>query len=125
MTDTEAGRRIVVYVVLATISISVVVILMYIDANGFAGFPQRLVRLGLTIALGVFLIRGETWARQVAVVLYGAAAIFSTVAALQLVLIAPIKAAPLILMAIVYGTSVGVLLMVPSVRDHFEPTHGN
>ena len=120
MTDAEAGRRIVFYVACATIGISVAVILVCIDANGMAGLPQRLVRLTLTIALGVCLLRGEDWARMVAVVLYGAAAIGAASNFLQLVTLIPFKSAPLAFMSVVYGGSAWALLFNPSVRSFFR-----
>lgn len=120
MASTESGRRIVLYIVLATIGISVVVIGLFVAANGLDTLPQRLVRLVLTVVLGVFLYRGAIWARWVSVVLYGVASVGSVVGGLQLVSHGhPANGTPLVLMGVIYGASVLALLLVPSVRAHF------
>jgi hypothetical protein len=120
-TYTESGRRIVLCIALATIGISVVVIGLYVSANGLATLPPRLVRLALTVILGIFLYRGAVWARWVAVALYGLGSVGSIGVAVPLSSAGhPVNGASLALMGMIYGISALALLVVPAVGARFN-----
>ncbi len=65
-----SGRRIVLAIIVATLTISGSLIVWSNTVLGRELSPQQGVRFVLTVGLCVFLYRGANWARLVAVILY-------------------------------------------------------
>ena len=116
--DAERGRRLVVLVIVACLTLSVLVIFAYNIIVGSDTLPQQIVRLILTAGLCIFLYRGANWARWVASVLFALGGLFSLFAWL---IIPSIRLTGLLqlVMGLVYGAIAIVLLFVPTVRAHF------
>lgn len=115
---TSTGRRLVLAIIVASLAISVLVIVAFTVARGTALLPQQIVRFLLTVGLCVFLYRGANWARWVAVILFALGGVMSLVGAS-----APSSTSMsgllLLLMGLVYAASALILLLVPTVRAHF------
>ncbi len=113
------GRRLVLAVIVASLMISILVIVVFNISRGPERLPQQIVRFLGTIALCVFLYRGANWARWVVSIL----SILAGFGALLLGLDALSSSGMgflLIAMGLVYVVSAGILLFVPTVRAYFS-----
>ena len=117
-TRTERGRRLVLCVIAASLTISVFTIVAFNLRRGTERLPQQVVRLLLTVGLCVLLYRGANWARWAAGILFAVAGLASLLGGFR-VLLNGVAGLPLIAMGVVYVSSAAILLFVPAVRSHF------
>lgn len=115
----QAGRKLVIRVVLIAIAISIFSIASFVLAQGTARLPQQLLRLTLTLVLCMFLLRGAPWARWVSAVLFLAGGLLSVGAGLTL-LGTPSSAWVMVGMGAIYLYCAGVLMLERSVRAFFD-----
>ena len=115
----ESGRRLVLAVIVASLTLSVLAIVAFNIARGPERLPQQIVRLLLTVGLCVFLYRGANWARWVAGILFVLAGLGSLLGGVA-VLSTSMAGLLLIVMGFVYLASAVVLLFVPAVRAYFR-----
>ena len=117
-TKPDMGRWLVLAVIVASLSLSVLVIVAFNIGRGPERLPQQTVRFVLTVGLCIFLYRGSNWARWVAGILFalgGLGSLIEGVAALST------SMASLLLfgMGLVYLGSAVILFFVPAVRAYF------
>jgi hypothetical protein len=114
----ETGRRLVLAVIVASLTLSVLVIVAFNLGRGPERLPQQIVRLLLTIGLCVFLYRGANWARWVAGLLFALGGLGSLLGGLA-ALSTGMAGLLLIVMGLVYVGSAVVLFFAPTVRAYF------
>ena len=114
----EVGRRIVLAVIVATLTMSVLIIVTFNAVQGPQRLPQQIVRFFLTVGLCVFLYRGANWARWVAGILFAMAGLGSLLGGVA-ALTTSMAGLGLLVMGLVYVASTVVLLLVPTVRAFF------
>jgi hypothetical protein len=115
--QTKAGRSLVLAVIVATVTLSVLSIVAFNMVRGSERLPQQIARLVLTLGLCVFHYRGANWARWAAGILFamgGVASLLGVVA-----LSTSMAGLLLLVMGSVYGACAAVLLFVPTVRAYF------
>ncbi len=120
----ERGRRLVLAVMVATLTLSVLVIGTFNIVQGSERLPQQIVRFLLTVGLCVFLYRGANWARWVASVLFVLGGVGSLLGGIA-VLSTSMTGLLLIGVGLVYVASAVVLLAVPAVRAYFQVGHAD
>ena len=113
-----SGRPLVVAVIVASLSVSALVILSYNIRLGPQALPQQIVRFLLTCGLCVFLYQGANWARWVVGVLSGLGGLLSMIAGFA-ALMTNMAGLLLIAMGLLYVACMIVLLFVPTVRKYF------
>ena len=69
-TQIVQGRRIILAVIVTTLTLSALVIIVYNFVRGQDHLHQQVVRFTLTVGLCIALYRGANWARLTVVVLY-------------------------------------------------------
>lgn len=114
------GRRVVVAIIVSTLTLSASIIIAFLVIRGFERIVQQSVRFGLAVLLSVYLYRGAPAARWIAAVLFligGVMALNSLHGLERLNLAALIQ----IVFAVIYLASCITLLALPSVRAHFDP----
>ena len=114
----EVGRRLVLAVIVATLTMSVLVIVTFNAVQDPQRLPQQIVRFFLTVGLCVFLYRGANWARWVAGILFAMAGLGSLLGGVA-ALTTSMAGLGLLVMGLVYVASTVVLLLVPTVRAFF------
>lgn len=118
-TKPDTGRSLVLAVIVASLSLSVLVIVAFNIGRGPERLPQQIVRFFLTVGLCVILYRGANWARWVAGILFalgGLGSLIGGVASLSTSIMAGLL---LVVMGLVYLASAVILLFVPAVRAYF------
>jgi hypothetical protein len=115
---TEAGHRLVLTVIVATLTLSVLVIVASYTIQGPQRLPRQIVRFFLTVGLCVFLYRGANWARWVAGILFAVAGLGSLVDGVGALTIS-VAGLALLAMGLVYVASAVILLFVPTVQAFF------
>ena len=113
-----SGRPLVVGVIATTLSMSVIVILLYNIQLGPQALPQQMVRFLLTVGLCIFLYQGANWARWVAGVLFslgGLGGLLGGLAAISTGLAGLLLA----IMGLVYAVCAIILFFAPTVRKYF------
>ena len=118
-TGSPSGRRLVVAVIAATLTTSVIVIATFNMDQGSDRLPLQIVRFLLTLGLCFLLYRGTNWARWVAGILFGLTGLGSLAGGFAL-LSAHKPGLAMIALGFVYSASAIVLFFVPSVRNHFR-----
>ncbi len=113
-----AGRRLVLAVIVASLTISVLVIVAFNLGRGPERLPQQIVRFLLTVGLCVFLHRGANWARWVAGILFAFGGVGSLLGGLS-ALSTSMGGLLLLVMGLVYLACAVVLFFVPRVRAYF------
>jgi hypothetical protein len=116
--QTETGRRLVLAVIVATLTLEVLAIVAFNTVQGPQSLPQQIVRFFLTVGLCVFLYRGANWARWVAGILYALGGLGSLVGGVA-TLTTTMAGLGLLIMGIVYVASAVILFFVPTVRAFF------
>jgi hypothetical protein len=96
------GRVLVLIALAAIVGVSLVVIGIFVHRHGTGRLPAQVIRFALTAVLAVFVYRGQSWARWLAVLLIGGSG---------LVLLAYSRSTPVVVMGIVYAASAGMLVM--------------
>ena len=114
----EAGERIVLYIVVATLSISAAVIAWTTLATGPEKLPVQLVRFALTVLLCVFLFRGASSARWIAIVLFALGGLGATVGGFA-ILRESAFGLLLLAMGAAYLMNFALLAFNSSVKAHF------
>jgi hypothetical protein len=114
----EAGRRLVLAVIVASLALEVLTIALFNLQLGPARLPQQIIRFLLTIGLCIFLYRGANWARWLAGVLFALVGPISLVLGLGTL---PMTSGSLLLIVIgtVYMACAVILLFVPRVRMYY------
>ena len=112
------GRRIVLVIIIATLSLCAVVTVTYWLQRGSERLASQLGRFVLTVILSLNLYRGAVWARWVAIVLFLFGGGIGLASLLDL---RRFSGAALLLaaMCLTYIGSALALLALPSVRAHF------
>lgn len=113
------GRRLVLAVIVASLSISGIVIIVTNMPRGSDELPSQTIRLFLTVVLCIFLYRGSNWARWVAGILLVFGAVTSMILGFGITSSTP-AGLLIVLMGLVYSASAVVLIFVPSVRAYFR-----
>lgn len=108
----------VLAVIVASLTMSLLVIVLFNLGRGPERLPQQIIRFLLTAGLCVFLYRGANWARWVGGVLFALGALGSLLGGLAL-LSTSIAGVLLLVMCLVYSASAVILLFVPTVRAYF------
>ncbi|MFY9346041.1 MAG: hypothetical protein WAT39_26360 [Planctomycetota bacterium] len=127
MTDTRCmserdqegkGRRIVLIIIIATLSMSAAVTATYLLVRGSDRLSQQWVRFVLTVILSLNLYWGAAWARWIASVLFLIGGVLGLVSLFGL---RQMDFAALLLTALclTYLGSAVALIALPSVRAHF------
>jgi len=114
----ESGRRLVLLVIVISLTFSVLVIVTFNILLGPENLPQQIVRFLLTVGLCAFLYKGANWARWVASILFGLAGLQGLIGGL-VALSTSTAGLLLIVMGLVYVASAIVLLFIPAVRAYF------
>lgn len=117
-TKPEAGRRLVLAIIVASLALSVLAILVFNVARGPERLPQQIVRFLLTVGLCVFLYRGANWARWVAGILFTLGGVGSLLVG-SVALTTSLAGLLLIAMGLIYAGSAVVLFFVPPVQRYF------
>lgn len=117
--QTKVGRWLVLVVIVATLTLSVLVIVAFNTIQGPQRLPQQIVRFFLTVGLSVFLYRGANWARWVAGILFALGGVGSLVGGV-LTLSTSMAGLLLLVMGFVYVASAVILLFVPAVQAFFD-----
>lgn len=115
-----SGRRLVLAIIVASLTLDVLVIVTFNFVRGAELLPQQIVRFLLTVVLYVFLYRGANWARWAAGILFSLSGFGALQEWFALVSIS-MAGLLLIAMGLVYVASTVILLFVPSVRAYFSP----
>ena len=113
------GRRIVLAVIVAILTLSVLSIFAYNVRLGPGHILQQIFRFLFTIGLCVFLYRGANWARWVVGILLSMAGVLAVLGGIALLLKAR-AGFLLIVMGMVYLASAVALFFIPAVRAYFN-----
>jgi len=118
----ELGRRLVLGVIVAILSISVVVILSFVLALGTSRLLPQIIRLMITIVICMYLYKGAPWARWVLSALISVGGIMGILSGLGGLALAGANSAHfyMLLMGSTYIASVAVLWLAPPVRAYFR-----
>jgi presenilin-like A22 family membrane protease len=113
------GRRIVLAVIVATLTLSVLSIFTYNVRLGQERITQQIIRYLLTIGLCVLLYKGANWARWVMGSLLGYTGVLAMFGGIAFSF-NPRFSLLLIVMGMVYLAAAAALFFIPAVRAYFS-----
>jgi hypothetical protein len=117
--ETKRGRIIVMAIMVATIALSLANIALFNAIVGQEKLPEQTVRLGLTVLLMFFLYTGYSFARWIAVVLFGLGGLLAILGGTRLVSWTPLGFL-MILLGVVYAASAIALAASSSVKAFLQ-----